>query len=98
MAAPSRAESMPYIVLESAAAKVPLLTTDVGGIPEIFGPYRDRLGRPDDPVELARRIVAELDRPAAERAQRAAELAAHVRGRFSLENMAETVSRGARQP
>jgi glycosyltransferase involved in cell wall biosynthesis len=91
MAAPSRAESMPYIVLESAAAKVPLLTTDVGGIPEIFGPYRDRLGRPDDPVELARRIVAELDRPAAERAQRAAELAAHVRGRFSLENMAETV-------
>jgi glycosyltransferase involved in cell wall biosynthesis len=91
MVAPSRAESMPYIVLESVAAKVPLLTTDVGGIPEIFGPYRDRLGRPDDVAELARRIGEELRRPAEERRARAAELAAYVQGRFSMENMVETV-------
>ena len=32
---PSRAESMPYIVLEAAAAAMPLLATNVGGIPEI---------------------------------------------------------------
>jgi glycosyltransferase involved in cell wall biosynthesis len=91
MVAPSRAESMPYIVLESVAAKVPLLTTEVGGIPEIFGPYRDRLGPPDDVADLARRIDAELRRPAEERLARAAELAAYVRERFSMENMAETV-------
>jgi len=91
MVAPSRAESMPYIVLESVAAQVPLLTTNVGGIPEIFGPYRDRLGPPDDAADLARRIVAELSRPEAERTRRAAELAAYVQNRFSLENMAETV-------
>jgi glycosyltransferase involved in cell wall biosynthesis len=91
MVAPSRAESMPYIVLESVAARMPLLTTDVGGIPEIFGPYRDRLGRPDDAADLARRIGEELSRPPGERVARAAELAAHVRGRFSMENMAETV-------
>ena len=42
---PSRAESMPYIVLEAAAARVPLIATNVGGIPEIFGPYR-RPARP----------------------------------------------------
>ncbi|HXT06114.1 MAG TPA: glycosyltransferase [Roseiarcus sp.] len=91
MVAPSRAESMPYIVLESVAAKMALLTTDVGGIPEIFGPYRDRLGPPDDAADLARRIGEELRRPAAERNARAAEIAAYVQGRFSMENMVETV-------
>jgi glycosyltransferase involved in cell wall biosynthesis len=91
MVAPSRAESLPYIVLETLAAEVPLLTTNVGGVPEIFGPFADRLGPPDDPADLARRMAEELQRPQAERARRAAELAAHVRGEFSLENMADTV-------
>ncbi len=35
---PSRAESMPYVVLETVAAGLPLIATRVGGIPEIFGP------------------------------------------------------------
>jgi len=91
MVAPSRAESMPYIVLETVAAHVPLLTTEVGGVPEIFGPYRDRLVPPDDPNDLARRILVEWSRAPETRAARAAELAAYVRNRFSLENMAETV-------
>lgn len=34
---PSRAESMPYIVLEAVAARKPLISTRVGGIPEILG-------------------------------------------------------------
>jgi glycosyltransferase involved in cell wall biosynthesis len=34
---PSRAEAMPYIVLETLAAGKPMIATDVGGIPEIFG-------------------------------------------------------------
>ncbi len=46
---PSRAESLPYIVLEAAGARIPLVATDVGGIPEIFGPYRDRLIPPTMP-------------------------------------------------
>ena len=91
MVAPSRAESMPYIVLETIAAQVPLLTTAVGGVPEIFGPFADWLGPSGDPADLAGRILTELRRPAAERAARAGELAAYVRNRFSLENMAETV-------
>jgi glycosyltransferase involved in cell wall biosynthesis len=91
MVAPSRNESMPYIVLETVAAQVPLVTTHVGGIPEIFGPFRDRLGPPDDVADLARRISMELRRPEPERAALTAELADYVRGRFSLDNMAETV-------
>ena len=34
---PSRAESMPYIVLEAVAAGKPVISTEVGGIPEILG-------------------------------------------------------------
>ena len=34
---PSRAESMPYIVLEAVAAGKPVISTRVGGIPEILG-------------------------------------------------------------
>jgi glycosyltransferase involved in cell wall biosynthesis len=35
MVLPSRFESFPYVVLETAAASLPLITTAVGGIPEV---------------------------------------------------------------
>jgi glycosyltransferase involved in cell wall biosynthesis len=53
---PSRAESLPYIVLEAAAAGVPMIATQVGGIPEIFGPDAGTLVAPGDPAALARAI------------------------------------------
>ena len=55
--APSRAESLPYIVLEAAAAAVPMITTNVGGIPEIFGPQAASLVAPGDPAALAHAIA-----------------------------------------
>jgi glycosyltransferase involved in cell wall biosynthesis len=45
---PSRQESLPYMVLEAAAARVPIITTTVGGIPEIFGPDAGALIPPGD--------------------------------------------------
>ncbi len=60
--APSRAESLPYVILEAAAASVPMIATDVGGIPEIFGPFSDRLGPCGDAADLARRMAGTLDR------------------------------------
>jgi glycosyltransferase involved in cell wall biosynthesis len=49
---PSRAEAMPYIVLEALAAGMPMIATAVGGIPEIFGDGSPALIRPD-PAQLA---------------------------------------------
>jgi glycosyltransferase involved in cell wall biosynthesis len=45
---PSRVESLPYMVLEAIAAQIPVLTTAVGGIPEIFGPDSNQLLPPGD--------------------------------------------------
>ncbi len=53
---PSRAESLPYVVLEAAAGK-PLVATRVGGVSEVFGPFADRLVAPDDVTALAKAVV-----------------------------------------
>ena len=44
---PSRAEAMPYIVLETLAAGKPMIATNVGGIPEIFGEDRTGIAEPN---------------------------------------------------
>jgi glycosyltransferase involved in cell wall biosynthesis len=97
MVVPSRAESLPYVVLEAAGARVPLISTDVGGIPEIFGPFRDRLGPCDNPQDLCARMLAMLARPQAERECQAAELAAYVATRFSIAAMVDSVMEGYRE-
>jgi glycosyltransferase involved in cell wall biosynthesis len=56
---PSRAEAMPYIVLETLASARPMIATAVGGIPEIFGSGSPALIRPD-PVELAGKMSEAL--------------------------------------
>ncbi|AKI01053.1 glycosyltransferase [Hoeflea sp. IMCC20628] len=50
---PSRAESMPYIVLEAVAAGKPVISTQVGGIPEILGPDFAGFVPPGDAESLA---------------------------------------------
>jgi glycosyltransferase involved in cell wall biosynthesis len=61
LAVPSRAESLPYIVLEAAAASVPMVATRVGGIVEIFGPDETALVPPEDPAALAEAILRALE-------------------------------------
>jgi glycosyltransferase involved in cell wall biosynthesis len=89
--APSRAESLPYVVLEAAGARVPIIATNVGGIPEIFGPFAGRLGPCDNPSDLCVRILAMMDLGPAERAAQSAELAAHVAANFSTRAMVDAV-------
>ena len=93
---PSRAESLPYIVLEAAGARLPMVATDVGGIPEIFGPHAGWLGPCDDPADLARRIVATMRMAPEEREDRAADLSWFVAQNFSIRNMADAVMAGYR--
>jgi glycosyltransferase involved in cell wall biosynthesis len=90
MVAPSRAESLPYIVLEAAAAAVPLLTTNVGGIPEVFGTQSARLIPPGDAPALAQAIRAALADPAALRNETLT-LRARVQAEFSADVMTDAV-------
>ena len=87
---PSRAESLPYIVLEAAAAGVPLIATNVGGIPEIFGPGASDLVPPGDAAALARAIAKTLREDETSRAA-TVRLQARVREGFSAEAMTDAV-------
>jgi glycosyltransferase involved in cell wall biosynthesis len=87
---PSRAESLPYIVLEAAAAGVPIIATNVGGIPEIFGPDAHDLVPPADAKALARAIAAaQQDRGT--RHSVSLRLKARLRASFSADAMTEAV-------
>jgi glycosyltransferase involved in cell wall biosynthesis len=87
---PSRAEALPYVVLEGAAAGKPLIATRVGGIAEIFGPAADRLVAAGDAAGLATAIAQALDR-GEETAAVAAALRTNVAQAFSLDAMVNGV-------
>ena len=90
MVAPSLAESLPYVVLEAAAAGKPAITTNVGGIPEIYGTLADKLIPPLDAPALARAIARALDRPN-EAADTAQKLRDRVASLFSVDTMVDGV-------
>jgi len=90
MVIPSRAEFLPYAVLEAAAAGMPLITTKVGGIPEIYGPLTDRLVAAQDVDVLAHAIARNLDQPE-ETAETARLLRERVSQLFSVKSMVDGV-------
>jgi glycosyltransferase involved in cell wall biosynthesis len=92
---PSRGDSMPYVVIEAAAAGIPMLAANVGGIPEILGPFTDALVTPNDPNALAAAIAAALDDPT-KAAERAKLLRERVFMHFSQRAMVEGVLAGYR--
>jgi glycosyltransferase involved in cell wall biosynthesis len=102
MIVPSRFESMPYVVIEAAGARVPMISTDVGGIPEVFGNDRDRLIPADNIPALTLAMKAAISSTPADRREQAEQLAVHIDENFLVEKMASTVleayeaARGAR--
>ncbi|KZL16721.1 Alpha-D-kanosaminyltransferase [Pseudovibrio axinellae] len=88
---PSRAEALPYVVLELLAAQKPLITTRVGGIPEIFGEHSDALIPPDDQQELVNAISWALAH-SEDQTQLSQQLQNHLKTNFTLAQMAQDIT------
>ncbi len=87
---PSRAEAMPYIVLEALAAGMPMIVSAVGGIPEIFGARSCALAKPDAD-EVAGRMMAAMKDEAGFRASMPP--AVDLRARFGADVMAADIEK-----
>ena len=96
MVVPSRFESLPYIVLEAVAGQLPLITTDVGGIPEIVTRDYHYLLPPNDPERLAALMREAVSRPFAALKQDAAILSGEIKTRFTVPLMVRTILDGYR--
>lgn len=92
---PSRGNSMPYVVIEAAAAGIPMVAANVGGIPEIFGTHTDALFIPSNVGAMADAIESALEAPDAALA-RAKSLREQIFLHFSQNAMVEGVLAGYR--
>jgi glycosyltransferase involved in cell wall biosynthesis len=92
---PSRGDSMPYVVIEAAAAGIPMIAANVGGIPEIFGTHADALFASNNAGAMADAIETALHDPTAALA-RAKSLRERIFMHFSQKAMVEGVLAGYR--
>lgn len=86
---PSRAESMPYIVLEAIAAACPIICTNVGGIPEIFDTDPEVLVEAGNKTALSEAMNAMLASKSAKKIAKNRQTA--IKKRFSVSVMAGDV-------
>jgi len=92
---PSRGDSMPYVVIEAAAAGIPMVASNVGGIPEIFGPHTEALFASNILGAMADAIEIALEDPAAALV-RAKSLRERIFLHFSQKAMVDGVLAGYR--
>ena len=88
---PSRGDSMPYVVIEAAAAGVPMIAANVGGIPEIFGPTPDALFAPSNAGAMADAIKTRARRSRRRRWRAPNRFASESSMHFSQKAMVEGV-------
>lgn len=89
MVLPSRFESLPYVILEAAAAQVPVISTDVGGIGEILP--KSELIPANSAEALAGAIAAKLTQPCEATRALTAHHAQAIRAHFTIAAMVDTI-------
>ena len=97
MVIPSKAESLPYVILEAAAAAQPMVATNVGGIPEIFGDLAGQLIPPSDAKVLADAIRAKVSEPDEVRRAKAEAVSQRIATGFDIEQMVDQGIAGYRE-
>ncbi len=86
----SLAESLPYVILEGASAGRPVLSTNVGGIGEIFGPTSASMFPAADTVALRNAMQRFMNDPDGAQVEAAVRLD-YIRPRFSIAHMVDQI-------
>ena len=86
----SLAESLPYVILEGGAAGRPVLSTNVGGIAEIYGPTAGSLFPPANTDALRAAMQKYMDDPDAAKAEAEVRLD-YIRPRFTITHMVDQI-------
>jgi glycosyltransferase involved in cell wall biosynthesis len=81
---------MPDVILEGSAAGRPVISTNVGGIAEIFGPTSGSLFPAADTAALRAAMQKFIDDPAAAMAEARVRLD-YIRPRFSISHMVDQI-------
>ncbi len=86
---PSRTEAFPYAPLEAGLAGLPVIASEVGGLPEIIpAPEFGILVPPENIKELEKSLLYMIKRPAYRKIV-SANLKKHIQETFSIKKMAE---------
>jgi len=81
-------EGFPFTILEAMEADLPIVTTNVGGIPEIISDQNGLLVKPADPKALAEALISLLENKNLAK-QLASQAKIDVEQKFSLKKMVE---------
>ncbi len=92
LALPSHWECLPMVLLEALAAGLPIITTPVGGIPEVLGSGNAVFVEPGDAEGLAEALRS-LRRDAARRQDMGARNLSLFRERYTVERFADALDR-----
>ncbi len=88
---PSIKEGLPYTLLEAGAASLPVISTNIGGIPDIIHDMETGiLVQPKRSADLAHAIMFSIEHPK-ERSVYAARLKEKISTTFSLDKMIESI-------
>jgi glycosyltransferase involved in cell wall biosynthesis len=85
-------DGLPVVLIEASALGVPVVATDVSGIPELVTPENGRLAPPDRPELFADALRAAITEPQDERVGRTRRARRKVEEEFDVERQIEILA------